>query len=568
MKDHANSKTEFSQLLEELAELLEVSQENPFRIRALKKAALQFQQDDVIQGDKLEEIASGKLKISGVGEGVKAYLKEFLKTGALSDIETTKAKIPEGVFLLMKLPGLGAKKAFQLVTELGVQDLSELEYACRENRLVELKGFGPATQIRLLEAIERFNTQKGKFLLPDALELAEKVMAALKRTKANALKDAKTEFVGGLARKAEIVEALEILICVGDLDTLDLKKSGLKILSQIELKKFNKDLLRLEVEFPEIMAELKITFWITSHPSSKLRAWLCASEKLRQLPEAHETWSTELMPTHLEPEWCLDTDRALKNQGKMGSFYLKVKSGGMRGVFHNHTTSSDGSASLEEMVRAAQTLGYEYIGISDHSQTAIYAHGLEAERLAKQRQDIKALQKKVKIRIFHGVESDILQDGSLDYPDQILKDLDFVVASIHSRFKMDETAMNERLETALKNPYATFWGHPTGRLLLGRVGYPVKWRHLLTIMKKNQMAIELNANPQRLDFDWRLGALVEESGVFVGIHPDAHSTDGLQDTQWGEWMLEKAMIPAKQVLNLKSADEMEEYLNARRKSLF
>lgn len=234
---------------------------------------------------------------------------------------------------------------------------------------------------------------------------------------------------------------------------------------------------------------------------------------------------------------------------------------GIRGVFHNHTNRSDGSATLQEMVSEAERLGYDYIGISDHSQSAFYAQGLKVNLLEEQEREIRALQEKhPKIRIFWGIESDILMDGALDYDSKVLKRFDFVIASIHSRFQMDRQAMTSRIINAIRNPYTRFLGHPTGRLLLGRKEYEVDMESVITEAAKCDVAVEINANPARLDLDWRWGPQMRKTGAVTSVNPDAHEVAGLQDTRFGIAMARKALLSVDQVVNSKSTVEIEKWL--------
>jgi DNA polymerase (family 10) len=263
----------------------------------------------------------------------------------------------------------------------------------------------------------------------------------------------------------------------------------------------------------------------------------------------------------LEMQWIKDKRKPSVH------LYRRQKHGKVQGIFHCHTDQSDGSDSLEVMVRAAQELGYSYIGISDHSQSAFYAQGLKVDKIMDQAKVIQKLQKKTKIRIFHGIESDILADGSLDYPEDVLAEFDFIVGSIHSRFQMKKNEMTERILRALRHPRLTMWGHPSGRILLGRKPYELDWEECLAQAAQSNVMIELNANPQRLDVDWRLGERLEHYQNLVCINPDAHSALGLQDTFFGEQMAEKAMLSTKQIFNLMGVDEVESFLWKRKKSL-
>jgi DNA polymerase (family 10) len=234
---------------------------------------------------------------------------------------------------------------------------------------------------------------------------------------------------------------------------------------------------------------------------------------------------------------------------------------GIQGIFHNHTTRSDGTASLEEMVIAAKNLGYKYIGISDHSQSAFYASGLKADSLLEQEREIRDLQEEhPEIRIFWGIESDILADGSLDYPDSVLKKFDFVIASVHSRFQMDKEAMTDRLLYAIRNPYTRFLGHATGRILLGRKGYELHMEKVIAEAATHDVAIELNASVSRLDIDWRWGSELRKNRTKISINPDAHATSEIEDTRYGIAMARKSLVPVSQIINTESASKVEQWL--------
>lgn len=359
--------------------------------------------------------------------------------------------------------------------------------------------------------------------------------------------------VGALARHCEIISELEFFLVAekSQIANLDFFESS----TQTKHIVGDEKLVSISGVTPE---KFMLTFWISPKQVSPLTLqWLCAHPDLRSNIEGSSFLDWE--PSWLEPEWFSAHRNPNKNTYRTSAF------GSVKGFFHCHTNASDGANTLEEMVKEAEKLGFEYIGISDHSQSAIYAHGLKLESILEQRMQVKELQKKVSIRIFYGVESDILGDGSLDYAPEVLSDFDFIVGSIHNRFQMDEKAMTERLVTALSNPYITIWGHPTGRLLLGRPSYLLDWDLCIKTAKENNVAIEINANAQRLDVDWRLGEKLEKSGVAICINPDAHNIGGLKHTQYGEWMAEKAMLNATQILNLKNVSEMEKYLWERKK---
>ncbi|HRK01092.1 MAG TPA: PHP domain-containing protein [Oligoflexia bacterium] len=525
--------------LEEVARLMELAGENPFKVRAFQKGA------DAVRGtqEKLESIASGEVKVAGIGDGIRTTLGEFLKTGDSTARNELSAKVPAPILELLKLPGLGPKKARQVYEELGVQTLGELEYACRENRLLTLKGFGKSTQEKLLKNLELLKASRGKALLIEALDYAAEI---------ETLFGGNSVRVGQLARHCEVVSLFEWHIT-------DVPKK-IHFEKKSEKKVFGMSLQKLEF----LHKELACVLWVSSAIDEKLRVWLNSSEDLRKRLEqsvalAHEVQDWE--PSWLETTWIGQTELRKPN----AETYRVRRDGGVRGVFHNHTTESDGTASLEEMVTEAAKLGYQYIGISDHSQSAFYAHGLSVDRIRAQRKAIASLQKRCGIRVFHGIESDILADGTLDYPDSVLAEFDFVIGSIHSRFQMDEAAMTNRILRAMENPYMTFWGHPSGRLLLGREPYSLNWNQVFDAAKDNGVIIEFNAHPSRLDIDWRFGRMLEEKEIQVSLNPDAHDLEGLAHVQLGARVLEKAMLSKSLVFNLRSVEEVEKSLWERRK---
>ncbi|MBI3542396.1 MAG: PHP domain-containing protein, partial [Deltaproteobacteria bacterium] len=444
--------------LEEVAHLMELTGENDFKVRAFRKGADALRASDA----PLEDIANGKTKIAGIGEGLKGAVREFLESGEVAARAELSAKVPPGVLELIKVPGLGPKKAMLIQKELGVNSIGELEYACRENRLAQLKGFGQAIQDKVLKAIVEMNANAGKLRLDEALEKAAAIESALKKQLG---KGAEVRHVGGVGRHAEIVERLELYF-TGKVDKVASAVTALDWdggLSEAQEKPFGTQLAGLSGTLRDGVA---VTLWVSEARADEATLrWLCADQAMRDEVEAKPADFADYEVSWIETEW-FDAGRKPAKDA-----YRRTEDGAVKGVFHCHTNYSDGAATLEEMVRAAEEKGYEYIGISDHSQTAFYAQGLPPEKIREQRELIKNLQRKVSIKIFHGVESDILQDGALDYDEDILAGFDFIVGSIHSRFKMDEGAMTARVCNALKNPHITMWGHPTGRLLLGRKGY-------------------------------------------------------------------------------------------------
>ncbi len=533
-----------SRILDEMAFLAELLDENPFKIRALKNAA------EIIAElpDPVEElVASGGIKgIAGVGKGTQEIAKEYVESGSVKEHEELKKGFPPGILELREVRGLGAKKIRALYENLQIGSLAELEYACEENRLVDLKGFGEKTQASVLKSIREARSYQGKVILPSALQEAVEVQEKLARLKGVL----RVEPTGELRRHLEILGTIDFL-AEGDSKALEkaLAKDGYSADPGGFWQKETERGMKARV-FTAGEENFGSRWLETTGPEEFVKT-------LGQLPDfASEEKAFAARKKKFVPAECRDLGIECENL---------VNETDIRGVFHLHTTWSDGKNTLAEMVAEAQKLGLEYLGVSDHSKSAFYANGLTNERVLEQKEEIALVQKKFpSVRIFHGIESDILADGSLDYSDKFLENFDFVIASVHGQMKMKKDDMTSRICAALAHPATTWLGHWSGRLLLGRPGFEFDVEKVLQCAAKYGKAIELNANPYRLDIDWRILPRALELGVEIGIHPDAHSTGGLKDTRFGVWMARKAGLKASQVLNTKTRVEMEKWLAERR----
>jgi DNA polymerase (family 10) len=529
-------------LLLEIKELMTLAGENPFKARAYEKAA------QAIAGieDLKERAQAGTLtEIEGVGKGIAHTLTEFLIEGKTTERDSLLKQIPPGIFELTRIPGLGPKKAKQIIEELGVTTIGELEYACQENRLIKLKGFGEKAQARILESIEFYKSTAGQIKLGDALPWAEGFLPLLQKT----LKGHTVEETGALRRRLEILEKLDYLIE----GTESLKA---KAQSALETYK-SENPLAIPVEFH--FASKNRWGYELVNTSSTAAHWEALGSPAPFDAPSEEAFYEKLGLAFIPPE-ARETGVEVA-LAKAGRFPQLLPLNGIQGVFHNHTTRSDGVATLEEMIVAAKERGFKYIGISDHSQSAFYAQGLKVPDLLSQEKEIREAQERhPDIKIFWGIESDILADGQLDYEPQVLKTFDFVVASIHSRFQMDRKAMTERILTAIRNPATRFLGHATGRLLLGRKGYDCDMEAIIKEAAAHDVAIEINAHPARLDIDWRWGPQLREAGTCVSVNPDAHETAGLDDVKYGVAIARKALLPKNRVINSGSVAEVEKWL--------
>jgi len=526
-------------ILAQMAFLAELKDENPFKVRALANAGNVISE---LPKDVADLQASGEIKkIPGIGKGTQAIVKEFLETGIVTELSTLNEGLPSTILELREVRGLGPKKIKQLYDSLGIASLAELEYACEESRLVDLKGFGEKTQASVLKNIKALMGNKGKVILPVALQEAEDVSEELAKLKGVK----RVEHTGDLRRHNEVVSSIDFLVeASGDV----LTKAGFQEEGAAFTKKSERGLTVRA--FTASAKDFGSRWFETTGPAEfvKLLGPVAAAASEADV-------FAQKKKTFLQPE-CRDLGIAEEDL---------IEEKDIRGVFHLHTTWSDGKNSLEEMAEGAVKLGYEYLGVSDHSQTAFYAHGLDEKRVLEQKKEIEAAQKKFpSLRIFHGIESDILTDGSLDYPAEFLKNFDFVIASVHGQMKMNRADMTRRICGALRNPATTWLGHWTGRLLLGREGFDFDLDEVLQCASDEGKSIELNANPYRLDVDWRILPRLTELDIPIGIHPDAHSVGGLADTRFGVWMARKAGFTPAQVLNTKGAKEMEKWLRDRR----
>lgn len=555
---------EITELLSEMKKLMELKGENPFKIRAFAKASetLEFLGDAENWTARARE--ETLTEIPGIGKGIAGILKDYILEWKTDARDELAASLPEGLLELVKVSGLGRKKAIQLIEELQIKTLGELEYACRENRLLKLKGFGQKVQAKILEGVQYLMQTQGQLRLVDAFPLAEAILPVLSSVLIGHGKNLRVSETGALRRRMETLSELEFLIETSpSTDTKSLDKEFRDALKSEKITGAGKSL------------PLHVTFYFspTSHFGTELvrttgtpEAWSAleaistAKTSLVSVPASDEAvFFSQLSIAWIPPEMRETGEEVGLAQTGALSEVLGWKD--LKGCFHNHTNRSDGVATLEEMVLGAKARGMDYIGISDHSKSAFYAAGLGEPELLIQEREIRALQEKhPDIRIFWGIESDILADGSLDYEDSVLKRFDFIVASVHSRFQMDRTTMTERILQAVRNPYTTMLGHLTGRLLLGRKGYDLEFERIIRECGERGVGIEINANPARLDIDWRWGPELRRENCMVSVNPDAHEVDGLDDIRFGICVARKALLPKSLVLNSRCVSDVADWL--------
>ena len=563
-------------LLEAVARLLELKGENPFKIRAYTNAARAL---ETFPGNFQITVVEDKLgELEGLGDAITKKISEYVQTGRLEYFEKLQAEFPESIFELFEITGLGGKKVKALYEQLGIKTIAELEIAGRDGRIAELPGFGAKTAANLLQAIERRRKHSGRFLLSDAKIWSDELLEHFKGHP-----DVSQISEGGSFRRGRET--------IGDLDILIATKQPLqmiehflshaaieRVLAQGETKA--SVLLKHGIQADlRVVANLEFPFALCYFTGSKehnvaLRGralqngWTLNEYRLAPEP------SFKKIPKPI-PEIRTEADlyRALglayippelrENQGEIeaaeeGELPRLVELQNLRGTFHNHTNQSDGHNTLQEMADAAHELGLEYLGISDHSKSSFQAHGLDERQLLEQVEQIRELNKGFEddFQVLCGVECDILKDGRLDFPDEILAQLDYVVASVHASFTLSEQEMTNRIIRAIENRYVTILGHPSGRLLLSREPYQLDLGEIIRAAAQTETIIELNANPRRLDLDWRFWKLAKAHGVRCAINPDAHSVRGLHDLWFGIQIARKGWLTREDVVNCLPLNEV------------
>lgn len=562
--------------LQAIATLMELKGENPFKIKAFTSGARLV---ETLEADLAELAAAGALRsIKGIGPALAEVITELSTTGRSSVYDALQAETPEGLLEMLAVPGLGPKKIRAIHEGLGITTVGELEYACNENRLASLPGFGAKTQEKILGGLALMKQSRGRFLCSDAIGAAEALLEALSGHPAVK----RAAIAGSLRRAMETVKDADLIASSADPAAVMAFFVSLPQVKDVVSHGPTKTSVRLENGLPvdlRVVPDADYPFTlhhVTGSPEHTAHMRQRALARGLEL-NAHGLWrDTERLECPDEEAIFRQLDLAYvppelrEGLGELelaeaGELPELVAASDLAGLFHVHTTYSDGSGTLEQMARGAQALGYRYLGISDHSQAAAYAHGLTLERIAEQHAEIDRLnQELVGLRILKGIEADILADGSVDYEAETLRRFDFVIASVHMRFGMDRSAMTERLVRAIRNPHVTILGHLTGRLLLSREPYELDLDRIFKEAAEHGVAIELNANPHRLDLDWRYLGRALELGVTIAINPDAHSVAGLAHVRFGVGIARKGGVPAGRVLNCLDLGALQERLAARR----
>lgn len=544
-----------------LSQLMELHDENPFKVKSLANAA--FKVDKLpyrIAGKSLAEME----KIDGIGKSTATKIVELLETGSITDLTDLLAATPEGIVEMLGIKGIGPKKISIIWRELGIETVGELYYACNENRLIEAKGFGLKTQEEIAKVIEFRMASNGKFLYAQVDAIAGELFQKLN----GILPDSIVSYTGEFRRCCEIINELSFLVGSADVraDVETLTQSD--ILGNLSV---NDHIISGETANGllvsiSVVNNLSFHYELFARTSTDehVQAVLARiSDDIKQA-DSEEFVYKKAGLAYIQPE--LREGDSFIEKAANNALPQLVTYQDLKGTLHNHSTWSDGVNALEDMaLYCRDQLKLGYLGICDHSKSAFYAKGLSIERVLQQHEEIDHLNKKITgFHIFKGIESDILNDGSLDYPDEILQRFDFIVASVHSNLKMDKEKATVRLIKAVENPYTTILGHPTGRLLLSRKGYEFDYQKVIDACAANNVVIEINANPLRLDLDWRWHQYALDKGVKLSINPDAHRVEGFSDMHYGVLAARKGGLSKEMCLNAFSLEEIKKEFESKK----
>lgn len=549
---------EVAKLLVEFGQRLELGGENPYKARAYRKAADSLRALAVPLRDM---IAQGRLRdIPGVGQALAERILKLHESGTHPTLEALRREVPASVLPMLDIPGVRGEQILQAHKQLGIATVEDLEEACRRNLLKDRKGFGQALQTKILQGLEMMRRSQGQRLMHRAADLLETAAANVKRSRPEL---ARIVAAGDVRRGCEVVSDLSLVAEASDGAADATIQPDQEIALHVARPAGFGVALLLATGSAEHVGQL--TAFATKQGLTLDENGLRRGRRAVPCAEETDVYAALGLP-FIEPE--LREGLGEIELAAAGRLPKLVAGGDLRGLLHSHTDQSDGAHSLQQMAEATRKRGYAYFGVSDHSRSAAYAGGLTVEEIAAQHALADELNAGYggKFRIFKGIESDILEDGSLDYPDDILARFDFVVASVHSRFRLDKETQTARIVRAVANPHTTILGHMTGRMLLRRPGYDVDIDEILKACAAHGVCVEINANPHRLDLDWRWHRRALELGCLMSINPDAHSTAELDLTRWGVRQARKGGVPKERLLNCQSLAAITRFFETRKRS--
>jgi len=538
-------------LLNSIADIMEFKSENPFKIGAFRNGAIVISR---LEGDFQNIIEEKKLnEIKGIGKGLQTVLYEYFEKGESELLNSLKKEIPEGIEELLKIRGLGAKKIKQLYDKLEITNIGELEQACKENRIMLLKGFGETTQKKILEEINKLKIYSKFVRLNVGNKLAEEILNKLRNL--NSVQ--KVELSGELRRGAEVVSAIDFVANIRDeaeffielKEVFSYKTDLNKILLDVEYAiPVTVHFVKTESEFASVLLTTTGSDYFLSQLNLVENNFEGETEE-----EIFESVNHEYVIPEMREKEYFEAEVSFRENSN-----LTLKE--FKGMLHFHTDYSDGRNTFSEMISAAKEFGYSFAVVCDHSKTAFYANGLTEERVIQQKEDAQKISEELNFPILQGIESDILQNGELDFSTDFLNNFNFIVASVHSRFNMLEAEMTKRIIKAIENEHTDVLGHPLGRLLLAREPYKFEIEKIIDACAANRVAIELNSNPQRLDIDWRMIYYAREKGCLFSINQDAHSIDELDLLRYGIKMGRKGGLQKEEVINCFEFDKFKKFL--------
>ncbi len=557
--------TEIIRQFELMARLLDLHDENPFKIKTYTNATFALEKiAEPLKSLSVEQLT----RIEGIGKSIadKIFLLNTEET--FPELQNLIAQTPEGVVEMLDIKGLGSKKVKILWKELGIETTDALLQACEENRVATLKGFGEKTQENIKQALLFRQANTGKMHYAQAEIAADFLLQSIRQW------NVPFALTGQLSRKSEVIDQIQLIIAAENPTAIHQKLDHIT-----ELRKSDQSgpfAWRGHLEASHMPVEV-----LVAKPAAFIGQTFVYSATPAHLQQRSGSGKT-LLQVAKDEEYT--TEQAIYQKAELPYVIPEMREGlqefdwmlthspdeivsltDLKGILHNHSTYSDGKHTLEAMATYCQSLGYQYLGISDHSKSAFYANGLSEDRVRQQHTEIDALNRKLApFTLFKGIESDILNDGSLDYATDVLQTFDFIVASVHSNLRMDEAKATQRLIRAIENPYTTMLGHPTGRLLLRREGYPIDHRKVIDACTANGVIIEINANPWRLDIDWHWLPYCMEKGVLISINPDAHEKAGLHDMIYGVHTARKGGLLTTLTFNALPVTALTDYLQKRR----
>ncbi len=567
--------------LNEIALLLEVRGENPFKARAFASAARTIQgldDEDITPLVRSRAIAD----LPGIGSTTLAVLADLVETGDSEYLDSLRETTPEGLVEMLRIPGLGPSRIHRIHTGLGIETVADLEVAARDGRLASLSGFGEKTAAKILRGVAVLRETSGQLIHSVATGEAQRLRRAIGKVRGVS----RVEIAGSLRRTAEIVRDID-LVAGCDSATPDVATAVTKIPGVTEVVGGSGPSLTLRM-----VNGIRVDLHCVPDASFPIALWRATGSKehcervIEQLRErgfairedrlidaaGHILADADEESVYQSAGLAWIPEELRENRGEIEAAQTRalpdlIRLEDLKGALHCHSNYSDGTTSILLLAQAAQKRGWSYLGISDHSQSASYAGGLDRDAVLRQHDEIDALNQQFDgFRVLKGIEADILADGTVDYADDLLDRFDYVIGSIHSRFSMDKTQMTERILRGMSDPRLTILGHPTGRLLLTREPYPVDMEAIMDFAAGSGIALELNCDPHRLDLDWRWLQLARKRGVTIEVGPDAHSPDELSYLDFGIHIARKGWLEAADVLNTGSADHVLRFARARRKA--